>query len=111
MNKLNPISATIFIVLVFQVRTYSQTSNNNSNLKPPIVNTVAIKTGNDTFLISTRPVTNREYIIYLMWLSNRYWYDYLNPVIYRFPSIDLSAIDWYDTTQNPIERCLKYCKP
>ncbi|MBU0489542.1 MAG: SUMF1/EgtB/PvdO family nonheme iron enzyme [Bacteroidetes bacterium] len=39
----------------------------------------------DAFLISTKPITNREYLIYLMWISNVYGLDYPESVAKAMP--------------------------
>ena len=47
---------------------------------------------NNTFLISTKPITNREYIIYILWIYNVYGIDY--------PSNILNTISGIATTNN-----------
>jgi len=47
----------------------------------------------DTFLISSKPITNREYIIYFLWLSNVYGIDYPAYVTNAIPGIPADKID------------------
>jgi len=65
----------------------------------------------ETFLISTKPITNREYIIYLLWISNVYGTDYPETLIEAIPGTSDSrkAIlesDLFET--KPFEAILKY---
>ena len=58
------------------------------------------KVDNEFIAISQRPVTNREYIIYLMWLRNAFVYEpkYCNNFYYSVPGLNVdSIIEYVDT--------------
>ena len=55
------------------------------------------KVDNEFIAISQRPVTNREYIIYLMWLRNTFMYEpkYCNFFYYNVPGLNVDSISEY----------------
>lgn len=66
----------------------------------------------DTFLISTKPITNREYIIYVLWIYNVSGIDYPSNVINAIPRMvitnnDLLINEFYES-QTPFEVIFKY---
>lgn len=50
-------------------------------------------TSSDTFLISEKPVTNREYLVYLMWIYNVYGSDYPDNFFRAVPGIHITDHD------------------
>lgn len=69
-----------------------------------------IETKSDTFLIGSKNITNREYIIYLLWLQNTYGASYPENIIYSFPGISSNKDDlimsFYDSKE-PINLLIK----
>lgn len=55
--------ATFILLIFLSINLYSQKTKYPKDL-------VSIDTGNGTSLILNRPITNREYLIYLMWTAN-----------------------------------------
>lgn len=53
------------------------------------------KVDNEFIAISQRPVTNREYIIYLMWLHNTFREEYLDFFYNSFPGLNIDSIKTY----------------
>jgi hypothetical protein len=66
----------------------------------------------DTFLISTKPITNREYIIYILWLKDVYGADYTAAFLNSFPGITSINIESliYEAPESktPFEVILRY---
>lgn len=52
-----------------------------------------IGSGADTLLFSAKPVTNREYIIYLVWMYNTYGTDYPETFENVFPGLSQNEMD------------------
>lgn len=52
-----------------------------------------VSSRSDSFLISVKPVTNREYIIYLLWLYNVYGADYPEVVYNAMPGLSRKNAD------------------
>lgn len=78
----------LLISLLTMMSVYSQ----NGIVNAP--NTVFVKNNNsEDFLISTIPVTNREYILYLHWLLVVYGSDFPEVFFNAFPGIDTSVIN------------------
>lgn len=67
---------------------------------------------NDTFLISTKPITNREYIIYVLWIYNVYGVDYPDNIVNAIPGMaaannDLFIDEFYES-QTPFQVIFKH---
>ncbi len=66
----------------------------------------------ETFLISTKPVTNREYIIYILWIYNVYGIDYPDNIVSAIPGMTASNdnlfIDELSGTQSPFQVIFNY---
>lgn len=69
-------------------------------------------TSSDTFLISEKPVTNREYLVYLMWIYNVYGQDYPDSFFEAFPGIQITNSEklWqeYSSTSLPLDVIFRY---
>jgi hypothetical protein len=69
----------------------------------------------DTFLISEKPVTNREYIIYLVWLYNVYGIDYPENAVACFPALDSIlkdlSIERYSGSATPFSEVIMNAPP
>lgn len=98
-----------FILLFCSLESIGQ---NNSKFIP---DTKFIKGTQDSLLISTRPVTNREYIIYLLWLNNVDGLDYPEVFYNAVPGLSQTELDKYlyesNYSANTFDAILKCSKP
>lgn len=69
----------------------------------------------NSFLISTKPVTNREYIIYLVWLLHTEFVNYPQVLLDAIPDFHPKNIDgfWdeFYESKNPFALLFKYSEP
>ena len=74
----------IFLIFTILFCSLNSIGQNNKELT---ANTKFVNDRSDSFLISTRPVTNREYIIYLLWLCNTEGVDFGNVFLDAIPGL------------------------
>lgn len=102
----------VFVMVLFS----SMNSFGQSNILP-IAETKFCSDDQHSFLISTRPVTNREYIIYLLWLSNTQGIDYPNVFLNAIPGLRQKDAqehisEFYDSDGGLVfETIFKYSEP
>lgn len=75
---------TIFILFVLGFSLSLQASKPKQALADAS-NTRYVCSASDTFVISATPITNREYLLYLIWLRRTYSADYPNVFLDAFP--------------------------
>jgi hypothetical protein len=78
---------TLFVIipfLLFVMNTNDAFSQNYLE-SAPYTKYIVKENNTDYFLISTKPVTNREYIIYLIWLNHIYGTDYIENFVREIP--------------------------
>ena len=97
----------IGMLLLNSLMAFSQVDLTNA----PKTKYIFVKTS-DTFLISTKPITNREYIIYILWVYNVYGVDYPSNVLNAIPGMATancdSFIDEFYNSQAPFQVIFKY---
>jgi hypothetical protein len=83
-------SRLFFSIILLCVTFVTANSQDNKYLKPKYSNDFILIKDYDSlqpYFISQKPVTNREYITYLVWLENVYK-DYPEQLVYAFPSVN-----------------------
>ena len=89
-------------LLLFFIYSFEGNCQNDLKYAP---NTYCVK-GNNNFIISTKPITNREYILFLLWNYSVY-FDFLENLVTYFPALKTQEIKISDI-ENSSENAFHY---